>query len=149
MHFHRICDYRLKLFKIHLSNLSWCERRDLDLICAKKWHFQNSYYRKCAILWKYGAMNIISIRFDTLYMSCDSYYTESCKKTEVARFLGSYSRSYLILQVRNLIMEIDMKPPLALFDVAMSKLSTDIKNTISVRCANMTLFAWTVTFVAL
>ena len=40
-----------------------------------------------------------------------------------------------------------MKPPLTLFDVAMSKLSNDIKNSISIRCANMTLFAWTVTFI--
>ena len=39
-----------------------------------------------------------------------------------------------------------MKPPLALFDVAISKLSNDIKNSISVSCANMTLFAWTVTY---
>ena len=38
-----------------------------------------------------------------------------------------------------------MKPLLTLFDVAMSELSNDIKNSISVRCANMTLFAWTVT----
>ena len=39
-----------------------------------------------------------------------------------------------------------MKPLLTLFDVAISKLSTDIKNSISIGCANMTLFAWTVTY---
>ena len=43
-------------------------------------------------------------------------------------------------------MEIDMKPPLVLFNVAMSKLLSDIKSTTSVRCVNMTLFAWTVTY---
>ena len=65
---------------------------------------------------------------------------------------GSFSFSRFVLskssiyKCRNLITEIDMKPPLVLFDVAMSKLLNDIKNTISVRCANMTLFAWTVTY---
>ena len=37
-----------------------------------------------------------------------SYYTESCKKTEVALLLSKSS----IFKYRNLIMEIDMKPPL-------------------------------------
>ena len=67
MYFHRICNYRLKLFKIHLSNLLWCERCDLDLF-VQKGYFQNSYYRKCAILWKYRAMNIISVRFDMCHV---------------------------------------------------------------------------------
>ena len=39
-----------------------------------------------------------------------------------------------------------MKLLLALFDTAMSKLSNDIKNSISVRCAIMTLYVWTVTY---
>ena len=38
-----------------------------------------------------------------------------------------------------------MKPPIAPFDVAIYKLPRDTKNAISVRCANMTLFAWTLT----
>ena len=35
MYFQGICNYRLKLFKMHLSNLSWCECRELDLIVQK------------------------------------------------------------------------------------------------------------------
>ena len=71
---------------------------------------------------------------------------ESCNKTEVVCFLESVALKIIHYKCCNLRTETDMKPPLALFDVAMSKLSNDIKNLISVRCANMTLFAWTVTY---
>ena len=66
---------------------------------------------------------------------------------EVACFLKCVALKPIHFKCRNLRAETDTKAPLALFDVAMSKLSNDIKNSISVRCANMTLFAWTVTFI--
>ena len=71
---------------------------------------------------------------------------ESCKKMGFACFLESVALKAIHFKCRNLRTETDMKLPLALFDVAMSKLSNDIKNLISVRCVNMSLFAWTVTY---
>ena len=40
---------RLILFKIHFSNLSWCDRHELDRFVQKISNFQNTYYRKYAI----------------------------------------------------------------------------------------------------
>ena len=90
----------------------------------------------------------MSLEFTLTHCSCHvtASIRKSCKKTAVACFLECVALKLIHFKCRNLT-ETDMKPPLTLFDVAMSKLSNDIKNSISVRCLNMTLFAWTVTYI--
>ena len=52
---------------------------------------------------------------------------ESCEKTEVACFIKCIALKVIHFKYCNLGREADMNPPRALFDVAMSKLSNDIK----------------------
>ena len=66
---------------------------------------------------------------------------------EVACFLERLALKVIHYKCSNLRMETDMKPLLALFDVARFKLSNDIEYSISNRYVNMTLFVWTVTYI--
>ena len=89
----------------------------------------------------------MSLEFALTHCSC--HVTASIRNHARKQKLLVFSNAALKpihFKCRNLRTETDMKPPLTLFDVAMSKLSNDIKNLISVRCTNMTLFAWTVTY---
>ena len=57
------------MFKIHLSNLSWYNRHELDLFVPKILNFQNTLYTtgKMPLLLYYRAMNVIRVRFDHRY----------------------------------------------------------------------------------